>query len=167
MSTDLMTAALEEAYASCPTNVAILDTIQIDHSSFTVPIRLVNNHDDMTATLETGETVLFTRFAFGIVKPEVNAQGVPVVVITVDGASGEIAEVMNSLADSPDYLPVTIRSYRSDNLSVPAGRNIPGEIRSINVKDLRVTLRIGFKQVANLGYPNELYTPSRFPGLVR
>jgi len=164
---DLMTEALKEALAVCPTDIVIFETIQIDHPDFDQPMRLVNDYADLTATLETGETVTFIRFAFESVGAEVNAQGLPEVVVTVDGASSEIANAMDQLAGSSDALTVTLRSFRSDDLSAPAGRNVPGEVRNISVEDVRVTLRIGFGEIANRPFPSELYTPRRFPGLVR
>ncbi|QRM19563.1 DUF1833 domain-containing protein [Dechloromonas sp. TW-R-39-2] len=164
---DLMTEALKEAWAVCPTNLVVFETIQIDHADFDAPLRLVNDYADLTATLETAETVTFTRFAFESVGAEVNAQGLPEVVITVDGASAEIAEALDAISDSADALSVTMRTFRSDDLSAPAGRNVPGEVRNISVEDVRVTLRIGFGEIANRPFPSELYTPRRFPGLVR
>lgn len=164
---DLMTEALKEAYAVCPTDIVIFETIQIDHVDFLEPIRLVNDYADLTAQLETGETVTFIRFAFESVGAEVNAQGLPEVVITVDGASAEISQALDDLSGSADPLSVTLRSYRSDDLSAPAGRNVPGDVRSISIEDVRVTLRIGFGEIANRPFPSELYTPRRFPGLVR
>lgn len=167
MSDELMTAALEEAYACAPTNVVVMETLQIDHADFSMPIRLVNDFTDLTAKLETGETVTFIRFAFEHVGAEVNAQGVPEVVITIDNASAEISRQLDAIADSSSGLTVTIRSYRSDDLNAPAGRIVPGEIANISITDLRVTLRISFGQIANKPFPGELYTPFRFPGLVR
>lgn len=164
---ELMSEALKEAYAVCPTDIVIFETIQIDHADFDQPIRLVNDYADLTATLETAETVTFIRFAFESIGAEVNAQGLPEVVITVDGASAEIANALDLISDSPEVLTVTIRTFRSDDLSAPAGRNVPGDIRNIAVEDERVTLRIGFGEIANRPFPSELYTPRRFPGLVR
>ena len=165
--TDLMTQAYKEALAACPTQVVILETVQFDHADLTEPVRLVNDYADLTAKDETAATVTYTRFAFSSVLPEVNAAGSPEVVITVDNASAEIARLLDSLADSPDVLTATLRFYRSDDLEAPAGRIIPGEVRHIGINDLRVTLRLGFGQVAGLPFPGQTYTPKRFPGLVR
>ena len=162
-----MTQALEEAYACAPTDVVVLDTFQIDHSSFDEPIRLVNDFTDLTAKIETGETVTFIRFAFEHARAEVNAQGVPEVSISIDNASAEIARQLDAVSDSTDPFPVSIRTYRSDDLNAPAGRILPGEIINISVVDVRVNLRIAFSQIANRPYPGELFTPRRFPGLVR
>lgn len=167
MSDDLMTQALKEAYACCPTEVVVLDTLQIDHTSFEEPIRLVNDFADLTAKTEAGETVTYIRFAFDYARAEVNAQGVPEFTVTVDNASAEIARQLDAIADGADPLPVTVRTYRSDDLNAPAGRNLPGEIQHIQISDLRVTLRVAFGQIANKPFPSELFTPKRFPGLVR
>lgn len=168
MSDPLMEAALAEAYASCPTDLVVLETVEINHPSFTDgPIRVVNDYVDLTATLETGQAATFVRFAFTSVKPEVNAAGVPEYLVTVDNATAEIARMLMSVSASPSPLTVVIRQYRSDDLTKPAGRLIPGEIRHVDAPESSVTIKIGFGQIANMPFPKELFTPRRFPGLVR
>lgn len=164
---DLMTAAYAEACAHAPSEVVDLLTLEIQHADLDEPIRLVDDHADLVAKIETGETVTYTRFAFEAVEPEINVAGQPELSITVDGASAEICQLLDSLAGSPDPLSAVLRAYRSDALDVPGRRLLPGEIRHISVTTPRVTLRIGFGDVANLPFPRELYTPRRFPGLVR
>lgn len=164
---DLMTEAYREACACAPSSVVDLITLQLDHASFPEPVRLVDDHDDLTATIETGETVTFNRFAFEAVEPEVNHAGEPELVVTVDGASAEIAEAFNALADSPNEIKVILRAWRSDQLTVPGRRLLAGEVRHVRIDTDRVRLRIGFGDVSNLPFPAALYTAARFPGLVR
>jgi len=164
---DLMDEAYREACAVAPSNVIDLLTMQIDHPELDEPVRLVDDHNDLVAKIETGETVTYTRFAFEAVEPEVNVAGQPELSITIDGASAEISRLLDSLSGDTNPLPVTLRAYRSDNLESPGRRLMPGEIRHISISTSRVTLRIGFGEISNLPYPRELYTPRRFPGLTR
>lgn len=168
MNDPLMEQALAEAYASCPSSIVVLDTLAINHPSFLDgPILLVNDYADLTAALETGEVVTFTRFAFKAVRPAVNAEGVTEVIVTIDNASGEIARLLVAASASIYPLVTTIRNYRSDDLSKPSGRLIPGEIRNVSLDEQTCELRIGFGQIANQAFPSQLFTPQRFPGLVR
>lgn len=167
MSDALMTAALQEAYACAPTSVVLLDTVEIRHPDWSEPVRVVNDYADLTARTETGELVTFVRFAFDLVRPEVNVAGRPEITLAVDGASAEIARLLDDVADSANAMTVIIRTYRSDDLSAPAGRNVPGEIRRVQVSESRVELKVGFGDIGNRPFPAELFTPTRFPGLVR
>ena len=164
---DLMTAAYAEACAHAPSDVVDLLTMEIQHADLEQPIRLVDDHADLVAKIETGETVTYTRFAFEAVEPEINVAGQPELSITIDGASAEIFQLLDNLAGDPNPMHVVLRAYRSDALDTPGRRLLPGEIRHISITSTRVTLRIGFGDVANLPFPRELYTPRRFPGLVR
>jgi len=164
---DLMTEAYREACAHAPSDVVDLLTLEIQHAELEAPIRLVDDHADLVAKIETGETVTYTRFAFEAVEPEVNVAGQPELSITVDGASAEIARMLDALAGDPNPLFVVLRAYRSDELDAPGRRLLPGEIRHISINTTQVTLRIGFGEISNLPFPRELYTPRRFPGLVR
>lgn len=167
MSDDLMTAAYREACAVAPSDVVDLLTLEIKHTDLPTPIRLVDDHEDLVAKIETGATVTFTRFAFQAIEPEINVAGQPELVVTVDGASAEISRMLDSLAGDPNPLSVVLRAYRSDALDAPGRRLLPGEIRHISINTTQVTLRIGFGEVANLPFPRDIYTASRFPGLTR
>lgn len=168
MSDPLMEQALEEAYASCPSEIVILDTLQIDHETFTDgPVRIVNDYSDLTAKLETGEQVVFTRFAFKSIKPSVNASGMTEIKVTVDNASAEIARLLLSASKSIYPFKTTLRTYRSDDLTKPSGRMIPSEIRYVELDEQSCDLRLGFSRIADRAFPSEVFTPQRFPGLVR
>lgn len=166
---DLMTAAYAEACAHAPSDVVDLLTMEIQHADLEQPIRLVDDHADLVAKIETGETVTYTRFAFETIEPEINVAGQPELLITIDGASAEIFRLLDSMSGDPNPMRVVLRAYRSDALDTPGRRLLPGEIRHVAMppSSTRVTLRIGFGDVANLPFPRELYTPRRFPGLVR
>ena len=49
MPNDLLSDALKEAYASAPVDAIPLHTLELDHPTFTTPIRVVRNYED-TAT---------------------------------------------------------------------------------------------------------------------
>ena len=55
MSDDTLSAAIKEAYAVAPSDVVIYHTLEIRHSSFATPIRVVRDNATLSATLEAGD----------------------------------------------------------------------------------------------------------------
>lgn len=49
-----LSEAIREAYASAPSDVVILHTLEIRHPSFTAPIRVVRNHADTASWVALG-----------------------------------------------------------------------------------------------------------------
>ena len=56
-----LSAAIKEAYASAPTDTVILHTLELRHPDFVAPIRDVNDHANLTATLEATATNKYVR----------------------------------------------------------------------------------------------------------
>ena len=70
MPDDTLSLAIKEAYASAPSNLVIHHTLEIWHPNFTTPIRVVRDHVDLTAKLESSaprnasQYVTFVGYAF-------------------------------------------------------------------------------------------------------
>lgn len=164
--------ALKEAYASAPSSEVILHTLEIRHPDFTQPIRVVRDHQDLTATLEAdapenpGEEVTFIRMAFDFILPEVSKSTSPEIEIILDNVSGEVVGYMDAAANSPDLIEVTYRPYLASDTSGPQ-MNPPMTlvVRSVNVDVFRVVARAGFADIANRKFPNQVYDTERFAGL--
>lgn len=164
--------ALEEAYASAPSSEVVLHTLEIRHPDFTQPIRVVRDHQDLTATLESdaplnpGEEVTFIRMAFDFVLPEVMKSASPEIEISLDNVSGEVVAYMDAAANSPDLIEVTYRPYLASDTSGPQ-MNPPMTliVRSVTVDVFRVKARAGFADIANRKFPNQVYDTERFAGL--
>lgn len=167
-----MTTIFEEAYAEAcaysDQTLVTFETVQIESPDLDDPIRVVNDYVDLTAKLETGEVVTFTRFAFSALLPDLNAAGNPEAVITVDNASAEIARELLKISGSSHPLKVSIRYFNSDALmDGPKGRVGTGEMRNVQVDENQVTLRIGYGQINNLPFPSEVYTMKHYPSIYR
>lgn len=164
--------ALKEAYASAPADDVILHTLEIRHSTFTQPIRVVRDHQDLVAFLEAdapanpGEEVTFVRLAFDFTLPEVSKSTSPEIEIGLDNVTGEIAGYLDSAANSPDLIEITYRPYLASDLSGPQ-MNPPLTlvIRSVSANVFRATARAGYADLANLKFPSETYDTERFAGL--
>lgn len=165
--------ALAEAYASAPSAEVILHTLEIRHPSFTVPIRVVRDFNDFTATLEAdapadpGAQVTFVAMAFDFSLPDVEKAVSPEIDISLDNVSGELIGYLDAAAQTPDLIEVTYRPYLASDPSGPQ-MNPPLTlvIRSVTADVFRVSARAGFADLANRKFPNEVYDAERFPGLV-
>lgn len=174
MPNDALSQAIKEAYASAPTEEVILHTLEVRHASFTQPIRVVRDNQDLRACLEQSaplnpsEWVDFVAFSFDFVPPPSSPQANPEVTIAVDNVSREIGLALDAAIDSTTPIEITYRPYLASDLSAPE-MNPPLHMTVLSgqINALRATLRAGFADFSNQRFPSELYTAARFPGLIR
>lgn len=163
-----LSEAIKEAYASADVRVVAYDTLEIAHPSFTQPIYVVRDWQDLVATLEDGVTeVTFVRFKFDLTRPEVSPDGVPQCRIDMDNVTREIMANLMLTRNSTEMIAVRYRQYIDTDLSRP--QNDP-PLRAVltNIKaDLwRVRGVAGFGDYNNKRFPTDDFTAERFPGLV-
>ena len=172
--------ALTEAYACAPSGVVILHTLEIRHPNFIdnngnpSAIRVVRDHKDLVATLESsapinaGEQVTFTSFAFDITLPKISDMSSPECIISIDNVDREMVLNIERAVTSRDVIKVTYRPYLSTDLTSPHyDPPLHLTLRDIVADVFKVTGKARFSDLANISFPNELYTATRFPGLVR
>lgn len=168
-----LSEAIKEAYATAPSDEVIYHTLELRHPAFSQPIRVVRDHDDLTAFLEAtapedpGAEVTFVGFAFDFKKPELGTDGVPQLTIEMDNVSRDIVANVELAMTTSDLIKATYREYIASDLAGP--QNDPPmhmTIRTINADVFRVRATAGFGDFANKLWPRELYTSERFPGLI-
>lgn len=175
MPDSTLSQAIKEAYASCPVSSIIYHTLEIYHPSFTVPIRVVRDTVNLTASLEAsaprdaGQAVDFIGYQFDITPPEISTSGVPQCTVEIDNVSREIlAQIEAAVASgSLDLITMTYRAYLSDDLSGP--ENDPPltlTISDITATVFRISATAGFANLANKRFPSVDYTAEVFPGLI-
>lgn len=169
-----LSEAIKEAYASAPAEVVILHTLELRNSGFrdedgNESIRLVQDTKPLVATLEAnapenpGETVTFEPYAFEMGFPKLDDNANPEVTVTIDNVGQLIPSQL-----SGHIIELTYRPYLSTDTSAPhCDPPLHLVLREIVIDAFKLTGRAGFKNLANLSFPNELYTPTRFPGLIR
>ena len=174
MTDTTLSQAIKEAYASAPADLVIYHTLELRHSAFTSPIRVVRDWADLTCTLEASapanpsEEVTFIRFAFDFTKPEVSASGVPQLTIEMDNVDRAIVANIEAALASTDMVQATYREYISSDLSGP--QNDPPihmTIMSITADVFRVKAVAGFPDLMNRRFPTTEYDSETFPGLVQ
>lgn len=167
-----LTAAIKEAYASCPSDVAVIETVEIYHPDWASVIRLVRDKDDLTATLEASapnnpsESVTFTALDFSISQPKIG-EGRQELTLTIDNASLLIIQMLE-LHDlsSLDVASVIYRPYLSSDLTGPhMNPPLSLSVVSANATMQSVSLTCGYVDFANLRFPRYLYNIEDFPGI--
>jgi hypothetical protein len=111
--------------------------------------------------------VTFVGFAFNLIPPEVDMDGVPQCVIEIDNVSREILANIEAAMGSTETITVIYRAYLSDDLSGPEN-DPPLEltIHSITADPFKVRAVAGFGSLANLKFPRLEYSSEVFPGLI-
>jgi len=167
-----LTDAIKEAYASCPSDVAVIETVEIYHPDWASVIRLVRDKDNLTATLEAsapndpGALVTFYAYEFSINQPRVG-EGRQELTLTVNNISLAMMQLIEAhdLA-SLDEAKIIYRPYLSSDLSGPH-MNPPLEltVKSISATMQSLMVTCGYADFANRRFPRYLYTVDRFPGI--
>lgn len=168
-----LSEAIREAYASAPSDVVILHTLEFRHPSFTTPIRVVNDHANLVATLEpdapadAGMAVEFIRFAFRFTLPEVMTTGMPEIEIEIDNVDASIVGYMDAAAQSDQLIEVTYRPYLSTDTSAPQmDPPLTLVLHDVTADVFAVRGRASFGDFGNYRFPVQTYDQERFPGLV-
>lgn len=168
-----LSEAIKEAYASAPADVVILHTLELRHPDFVSPIRVVNDHANLTATLEAtapanpGAAVEFIRFAFRFTLPEVMTSGMPEIEIEIDNLDPTIIGYIDAAAQSDELVEVTYRPYLSTDTSAPQmDPPLTLVLHDVEADVFAVRGRASFGDFGNYRFPTDLYDQERFPGLV-
>ena len=174
MANPRLTQAIKEAYAAAPDGEIVYNTIEMRHPSFTAPIRVVNNYEDILARLEdtapanpsTNQT--FVAFPFMFTPPPQVEGSLPEATLEIDNATREIVGYLEQAITSPNKIDVTWRPYLSTQLLSGPQLDPPLhlQITEISVDLFRVSARCVFNNLINVSFPSELYKIEDFPGLL-
>lgn len=180
MTDATLSEALKEAYASAPSDVTILHTLELRHPTFfdddgnRTAIRVVRDNIshfctlEDTAPLDAGKTVEFIAMAFDLQLPPVETVPVPEITLTLDNVSTEIIQYLDNAIETQDMIEMTYRPYLSDDKSCPQmNPPITLVITDIQVDVLKITATARMMDIGNKSFPAENYTVSKYPGLTR
>ena len=171
--------AYAEAIAVAPVTRAMLEALEFRHSAFRdatgalFAARIVNDHQDLTATLEAtapmnpGATVLFSACPVQVQGPdETDAAAAPYVQLAIDGVSQLLVQQLDYAIATLEPVLMTIRIYASDDASAPAILPVTTmTLREVRVSETRVTAKATFYDPTNRGFPRQEYTSAQYPGL--
>lgn len=165
-----LTAAMEEAYASAPSNVVFLHTLEFYHPTWGY-VRIVTGDEGLepaevvSLTLETGATADFVSMAFDVLPPGTDHEGPTEGRVRVDGVSGTLFSWFEAVSAASGTISVTYRVYRSDVRFEP-GEVISGlRMRQVTMTATVIEGTLAFEEVASQHFPRATYTIEEYPGL--
>lgn len=180
MSDATLTEALKEAYASAPSNVILLHTLELRHPSFidesgkSTAIRVVRDNINHICTLEdsapldAGKEVEFIAMGFDLELPPIEAIPVPEITLTLDNVSTEIIQYLDRAVETQDMIEMTYRPYLSNDLSCPQmNPPITLVITEITADISKISATARMMDIGNKSFPAENYTVKKYPGLSR
>ncbi len=153
---------LERLYASGGREVE-LETLAIQVGAQT--FYLTKGWDDITAKLETGETVTFTACGMDIAKPARNADGVQDLRFAISNISGVVSNQIRAALAAKVEMVATFRLYLSTDLLAPAQRPFSVVIKGGQWTATEVQITAGFMNVLDTEWPRHRYVLSKHPGL--
>lgn len=173
MTDTTLSQALAEAYASAPSAEVILHTLELRHPSFTQPLRVVNDHATLTATLEAdapldaGQPVEFAAFAFRFRLPDVQSAGMPELEIEIDNVSAEVVAYMDQAANSTELIEATYRPYLASDTRAPSmDPPLHLVLHDVEADVFAIRGRASFGDYGNRQFPGQSYDGQKFPGLI-
>lgn len=180
MTDSTLSEALKEAYASAPSDVILLHTLELRHPSFVnedgrpTAIRVVRDNVNHICTLEdsapfdAGKEVEFIAMGFDLELPPVEAIPVPEITLTLDNVSTEIIQYLDRAIETQDMIEMTYRPYLSNDLSCPQmNPPITLVITEITADISKISATARMMDIGNKSFPAENYTVKKYPGLSR
>ena len=155
---------IETVYASAPSEHVIHPTLEILVPNFE-PIRVVASFEDLTATLETGETVIFNAGPFEYKEPSKNTQGNQTLNFSIANVTGEAQKAVEAALESAEEVPVNYRVFLSSDLSAPANKPYKMTLRGGTFEGMMVQIEAGYYDLLNAAWPRKRYTSEYAPGL--
>lgn len=155
---------IQTVYASAPSEYVILPTLEILVPGET-PIRVVAAYEDLTATLETAETVTFQAGPFEYKEPAKDTQGNQTLTFSIANVTGEAQKAVESALESGAEVPVNYRVYLSTDLTAPAKKPFKMTLRGGSFEGIMVQIEAGYYDLLNAQWPRKRYLAEDFPGL--
>lgn len=184
---DIWTEALQEAYASAPTDEVILHTLELRHPSFLedseeTPIRVVRDFGELLeigdpdifghllgleldAPKNPGETVRFIACMFDIDLPAQREGGVPEVEISLDNVTREVSKYLDAATETRVPVELTYREYLASDKTEPQFILHGLTLSRVKTNVFRITGTASFVDLVNKSFPGKVYRPSEFKGL--
>ena len=161
-----MTEQLKDIYINSSTEIAIYDTIQLNHEAFGQVFYLINTKKEKTLKLENGESVVFRPCNFAVTKPSNTSKGLSNFTLTLSAIEPEIIQNFWNYMDalSPEPIDFVYRSYLSNSDEVQS--SLPGyRFYTVALDYDRITLTSSMPDIVNSPFPFDNYDPIRLKGL--
>jgi len=161
---------LKAVYCTAPFNEYLIETMALEHPLFPGGIRyLTSRLGGWDADLEDGSSVYFEYLPFISVPPSRAEQAGVELKVAIDNTNRALMEELELLSQQPtDPIKITYRVYlESDSTTVQNDPPLVLEILSAEASAQAITFTAGLLNLRGKPFPAVLYSPEKFPGLVR
>jgi hypothetical protein len=171
-------AAIDEAIASAPADLIVLDTLEVHHRTFETPIRvcrwpyvgpepeLFHLRLEDTAPVNPGEVVEFIGAPFELSLPEKNAEIPGTFTIRIDGINDQLDEYMKNAALDGGTITAIYRQYLKGCEEDGPGAVWAGiELVSPRLEGMTFVIEGAVLTWMSKSF-GEIYTAIDYPGLV-
>jgi hypothetical protein len=158
--------AIKEAYASAPSNVVIIHTLEIRQEGVQDPIFISQSRRGIEAYDENGTLRVYLPVGFQFTLPPSNEEGFRSLNIAIDNIGLQVSDFVKIAKGSMEPVKLIYRPYVSNDLSQPQ-MNPPLVLflKDVQITSHQVTGRATFMDIVNKKFPAQLYTRERFPSL--
>ena len=161
-----LTEAIKEAYALAPSNIVVIETLELTHPSVGGSLYMVQDRVPLTLTLETGKSVEFEPVPFRFTLPSAGENGRQELRLAIDNIDRRVSDFVNQAKDYPEPVKVIYRPYLSNDFTKPQmNPPLSLSLQQISMTVVEVSGRATFADILNKKFPSELYTRRRFPSL--
>lgn len=167
-----LTDAIKEAYECAPADITYFDTLELNHDSFTTPIRVVRSFRNITT--DDGE---FTAVMFDFSLPETEGGVRGEMVVTINGIPMEARTAIRQAASSTSIVTVRYRQYilSTSDPEYPnpttwaADAELPVDLNVSMVRETQLGLEasVMFPDLVGAYFPRRIMTSTAFPGLLQ
>lgn len=126
---------------------------------------LTKGWDNITATLETGQTVTFIACGMDVALPARNADGTQDLKFALCNITGEISAYIRTVLKEKRRCQLAYRSFVSTDLSAPAEPPHWFEVKAGQWTATQVDITAGYFNLLETAWPRNLYTLNKYPGL--
>jgi len=173
MSTsDDITAATQEAFASAREGIRIWDTLELWHTDWASTLRVVNDTDDQDFVLEfdaprnAGTAQTFNAFSFSVALPKRGEIGRQELEIQIDNVSLEAFNLIRTSDASNGAVQIIYRLFCNAEPGQPS-RVHSLYVKSISVNAQSISLQCVYADHVNRKFPSLTYDQTNFPGIFR
>ena len=151
MTLSELKAAYRRKLATNPDGEIVLDTVEISHPDMTMVYRLVNDHDQLTAKTESGETVTFQPEQMTIANAANNADMSQQATVTIADALNILDDELSRIRPDTADPTITFRRYLLSDTSSPASGPVTYQAQSVTQSKGVFTVNCGLPKLNNRG----------------
>lgn len=156
--TEVSLQALQAMFAQ-ETEEVFLSCLTLTHPDLSVPIRVVNNTEDVVRAAGT-----FIGCPFEVALPSSKEGQLPQVDLRVDNVDPAILNSLRGLSQDEDVKCLLEVVLASTPDTIEAGP-FDFTLRSVNYDAMTIDAALAFEDILNDRYPADDFTPTNSPGL--